>query len=115
MLTYSHRRLPLLVCSVAQLFDVVTGFVIDERVDIWSLGCLLYCMMYGCSPFEGSIAEQGGSLALAVISGRITFPPNDTYSAALRDLVSFMLVTNHVVRPHIKDVLAKVEALLVQA
>lgn len=35
-----------------ELFDVPSQCVLDERVDVWSLGCLLYFIMYGVSPFE---------------------------------------------------------------
>lgn len=37
-----------------ELWDPKTGSVIDERTDVWSLGCLLFAMVYGrgYSPFE---------------------------------------------------------------
>ncbi|GAA0170753.1 hypothetical protein LIER_24947 [Lithospermum erythrorhizon] len=39
---------------------------IDERTDIWSLGCTLFAIMYGSSPFEYASEESGGSLQLAI-------------------------------------------------
>jgi serine/threonine kinase 16 len=43
-----------------ELFDVKTGSVVDEKVDIWSLGCTLFCALYGHSPFELATEESGG-------------------------------------------------------
>lgn len=44
-------------------------------MDVWSLGCTVYAACAGGrSPFEYSVGQAGGSLALAVMSGRYTWP-----------------------------------------
>ncbi|KAK6517466.1 hypothetical protein TWF281_004121 [Arthrobotrys megalospora] len=57
-----------------ELFDVKTDSTIDTKVDIWSMGCLLYALIYHHSPFELSTELGGGSLALAIASGDWKFP-----------------------------------------
>ncbi|CAI5526565.1 unnamed protein product [Closterium sp. Naga37s-1] len=65
-------------CSAAyrapEFWDCPSEMDIDERSDVWSLGCTLYATMYGQSPFEFSLGESGGSLQLAVMSGTIKWP-----------------------------------------
>ena len=57
-----------------ELWEPPSHCTIDERVDSWSLGCVLYALVFGRSPFEVSVGEAGGSVAVAVASGRVTFP-----------------------------------------
>ncbi|KAK9815571.1 hypothetical protein WJX72_006053 [[Myrmecia] bisecta] len=97
-----------------ELFDVASHCTLDERVDVWSLGCLLYFMMYAISPFERVLNEAGGSLALAVINGNVTWPKNDSYPEQLRKLVLFCLNTNPSERPHVASVMHKAQSLLRQ-
>ncbi|NXG22438.1 STK16 kinase, partial [Grallaria varia] len=92
-----------------ELFTVPSQCIIDERTDIWSLGCVLYCMMFGEGPFD-AIFQKGDSVALAVQSP-ITFPSTTRYSAALQRLLSSMMTVNPQERPSIDDILHQLEGL----
>jgi serine/threonine kinase 16 len=103
-------------CSMAyrapELFDIRPGTTLSEKVDIWSLGCLLYAMAYGMSPFETNL-QHGGSIALAVQNGRYTFPAqNSRYSEGLKDIIKAMLVVDPNDRPDISQIIGAVETLL---
>uniref|UniRef100_A0A060SYS6 non-specific serine/threonine protein kinase n=1 Tax=Blastobotrys adeninivorans TaxID=409370 RepID=A0A060SYS6_BLAAD len=94
-----------------ELFDVRTGSSVDERVDIWSLGCTLFTLMYSGSPFELEAAESGASLSLAVQSGKFKFPSTPEYSQGLKDIVTACLNVDPTKRPFIDDVLRMAERL----
>ncbi|GMH43610.1 hypothetical protein BSKO_11532 [Bryopsis sp. KO-2023] len=94
-----------------ELYDVPSSCVIDEKIDVWSLGCTLYFLMYGVSPFEGVLNEAGGSLALAVMNGRVTWPkpPTEHYPEELHSLVVYCLDTNLETRPGLQDLIDRVK------
>jgi len=94
-----------------ELFQVNSSCSLDERTDIWSLGCLLYAMMFYQSPYD-PVYERGDSVALAVQGGAISFPASSAeYSPDLEQLVREM--TNHDIsfRLRIDSVMEKVEQL----
>jgi len=91
-----------------ELYQVNSNSSIDERTDIWSLGCLLYALMFYESPFD-SVYERGDSVALAVQGNCISFPPGHKYGPGLVELVMMMTNQDFTFRPRIGSVIARVE------
>ncbi|KAH3795866.1 serine/threonine-protein kinase 16-like [Dreissena polymorpha] len=86
-----------------ELFSVEPGASIDERTDVWSLGCFLYAMAFGESPFE-KVYQRGDSIALAVMSQNVSFPTH-SYSVKLEECIRLCLVVNQMERPFIEQVI----------
>ncbi|KAJ6868647.1 serine/threonine-protein kinase 16 [Populus alba x Populus x berolinensis] len=97
-----------------ELWDCPSHADIDERTDIWSLGCTLYAIMYGVSPFEYALGESGGSLQLAIVNAQIKWPagPKPPYPEALHQFVTWMLQPQAAVRPRIDDIIIHVDKLI---
>lgn len=94
-----------------ELFEVPSECVIDEKVDIWSLGCTLYEMAFLRSPFEWTSCEQGGSIALAVLGRHLRYPDVIPYSQGLVDFIEFILQVDPQKRPDIDTVIQKLDML----
>ncbi|CAB3366399.1 Hypothetical predicted protein [Cloeon dipterum] len=93
-----------------ELFNVDSYCTIDQRTDVWSLGCLMYAMAFYKSPFD-VVYERGDSVALAVLSGNIEIPQGSSYSQGLHELMLSMLRVNASERPFIDDILKTVAQL----
>lgn len=96
-----------------ELFQVESYAIIDERTDIWSLGCILFALCFFKSPFD-AVYERGDSVSLAVLSGKIPFPENSSYSEDLKELILFQLRTNPMERPYIYTIIEKLQDLIVK-
>ncbi|CAL1686649.1 unnamed protein product [Lasius platythorax] len=90
-----------------ELFNVESYSMVDERTDIWSLGCILYALCYFKSPFD-TVYERGDSVALAVMSAHVTFPEGTPYNEDMQNLILSMLKVNPMERPYIYSVIESV-------
>ncbi|XP_023298669.2 serine/threonine-protein kinase 16 [Lucilia cuprina] len=100
-----------IVYRAPELFSVKSYCTIDERTDIWSLGCVLYAMCFFHCPFD-PIYEKGDSVALAVLSGNINIPESSIYSQDMNDLINYMLRMDPMERPFIYSVIEKCHDLI---
>lgn len=68
--------------------EVVRKEPYDSKADCWSVGCILYALLYGTPPFDGKGKRYTEIMKDAVMS-RLTFP--DYASREAKDLLSHML------------------------
>lgn len=97
-----------------ELWDCPSQCDIDERTDIWSLGCTLFAIMYGVSPFEYALEESDEIPQLAIVNAKIKWPtkPNALYPNDLNQFVTWMLQPQATVRPRIDDIVIHVDKLI---
>jgi len=80
-----------------ELFEVPSECMINEKTDVWSLGCTLFALCYGESPCDGS-ALSAVNPQIKVIEGK--------YSMDLHKLIFAMLKVEPEERPYVEDVLS---------
>ncbi|GKY92776.1 hypothetical protein MPSEU_000247400 [Mayamaea pseudoterrestris] len=96
-----------------------------RKVDVWSLGCTFFAMLYGASPSEAEFTTSGrnmGKLRVVECSqlkviGPVPTPPLGSpaanwYSASTQQLIDFMLTQDRHQRPELNQVLKRVEQLI---
>lgn len=78
-----------------ELYNTPSNCVIGGESDVWSFGCLMYCMMYSRSPFE-SAAE--GLSTLSIISAHYQIPDGNQWPQEYLDIISRCLQPDPVQR-----------------
>ncbi|RMZ54091.1 hypothetical protein APUTEX25_002668 [Auxenochlorella protothecoides] len=98
-----------------ELWEVVPGTVLTEKVDVWAAGCVLYCLAYRESPFERATGTTGGSLKLAILNGGCTFPEEPKHLACLQPLIRACLEQDPSRRPSAAEAKLMAQTLLEEA
>nr|AML77182.1 putative LOV domain-containing protein [Pseudoneochloris marina] len=69
--------------------EVIMGTTHGPAVDWWSLGILIYELVYGTTPFKG---QRRGDTFENIMKKAVSFPADPPVSAACQDLVTKLLV-----------------------
>jgi len=94
-----------------ELFQVEIDDVINTKTDIWSLGCILYSLIYLEGPFD-KFWLKGDSVHLAIQSLNFDKTRLASYSEGLRTLIDDCIYLDPEFRPNVDEVLERVEKLL---
>jgi serine/threonine protein kinase len=81
-----------------EMCDLYSKQVISELVDVWALGCILYCLAYFTHPFQ----DAGN---LGILSGNYQLPEEQPYSKYLLSLLKRLLAVKPPQRPNINQVI----------
>jgi protein-serine/threonine kinase len=96
--TTPHFRSP-------EMIDLYSGLPLDERSDVWALGCMLYGLAYHKHPFQ----ETG---PLAILAGRYKIPYSPSYPAPLYTVMNQCLQVRPQDRPTATQIITYFEAVL---
>uniref|UniRef100_A0A674CXW5 Cyclin-G-associated kinase n=1 Tax=Salmo trutta TaxID=8032 RepID=A0A674CXW5_SALTR len=70
-----------------EMIDLYSNFPINEKQDIWALGCILYLLCFKQHPFE-----EGAKLQ--IVNGKYAIPQNDIKYTVYHELIRSMLKIN---------------------
>uniref|UniRef100_A0A671WG20 Cyclin-G-associated kinase n=1 Tax=Sparus aurata TaxID=8175 RepID=A0A671WG20_SPAAU len=70
-----------------EMIDLYSNFPINEKQDIWAIGCILYLLCFKQHPFEDGAKLQ-------IVNGKYSIPQNDVKYTVYHDLIRSMLKVN---------------------
>lgn len=79
-----------------EMIDLYLKYPVDERVDIWMLGCVLFVMNFKYHPFQ----EEG---KLSIVNASIKYPK--TCTPKMEKFMRHLLTPNPYFRPNLNEII----------
>ncbi|VDO03637.1 unnamed protein product [Rodentolepis nana] len=80
-----------------EMLDLYLNYPINEALDIWAFGCIMFYLVCGFHPFEDSAK-------LAILNANYNLPPSDSDFEPFHNLIRQMLLVDPTQRPNINSV-----------
>jgi len=77
-----------------EVLDLYMNFVINEKQDVWALGCLLFLLCFRQHPYEDSAK-------LRIINAKYSIPANDSQYRIFHELIHRMFRVDPIERPSV--------------
>ncbi|XP_077456668.1 cyclin-G-associated kinase [Stigmatopora argus] len=85
-----------------EMIDLYSNYPINEKQDIWALGCILFLLCFKQHPFE-----EGAKLQ--IVNGKYSMPQNDSKYTVYHELIRAMLKVNPVERLSITELVNQLQ------
>lgn len=85
-----------------EILDTYNNYSINQAMDVWALGCILFLLCFREHPFEDSAK-------LRILNAKYTIPPNDVQYEVLHDLIKGTLQLNPDDRPSVNDIIERLQ------
>eukprot|EP00741_Cyanophora_paradoxa_P001511 tig00000492_g1462.t2 len=99
------QRFSTMMYRAPEMCDLYRKDLINEKVDIWALGCILYTIVFFQQPFDNAGP-------LAIINAQYKFPEFVRHPESINQLIRFLLNPDPATRPDIFQVLQRLEAVM---
>ncbi|ABN65665.2 serine/threonine protein kinase [Scheffersomyces stipitis CBS 6054] len=95
-----------------EMIDLSKGFPIDDKSDIWALGCFLYKLCYYTTPFESPSHSSLEDMETAILNSSTTLrfrdSPGSMFSARLKNVIKCCLRPDPRRRPNAVQLLGEI-------
>lgn len=98
-----YERTTTFIYRPPEMCDEYCGYIVNEKVDVWAVGCILYTILFKTHPFQD--AQK-----LTITTAHYYIPKEArNYSPKIIDFIRLLLTPNPAYRPNVKNILGYIQ------